>query len=179
MLNASKGPRVRTGARWRLCALAAAAALTMLGSERSASAQEPSPGAVAAAREMLEIKSATTIFDPLIPGVIESAKNTLLSTSPALAKDLNDVAAQLRAEYAPKRADIATQIARTYAEQFSEKELRELIVFYKSPVGKKLIAIEPQILEQSMRRVQSWADQLSDQMMGRFRAEMKKKGHTL
>jgi hypothetical protein len=46
-------------------------------------------------------------------------------------------------------------------------------------VGKKLIATEPQILEQSMRRVQSWADQLSDQMMGRFRAEMKKKGHTL
>jgi uncharacterized protein len=153
------------------------AALVLAGPARAQ--QEPTPGAVAAAKEMIEMKGAMNLFETLVPGVIETARSTLLRTSPNLSKDLTDVAQALRKEYAGKRADIAEEIARTYATQFNEKELREVIAFYKTPVGKKLIEVEPTVLEQSMTRVQSWAERFSDNVMTRFRAEMRKKGHNL
>ena len=159
--------------------LAAAAMLTLLVHAAPARAQDPSPAAIAVAKELIEIKGAMSMFDPLVPGVIESAKNTFLRTSPNLSKELNEVAAALRAEFAAKRADIANEIARTYAAQFNEKELREVVAFYKTPAGKKLVEAEPRVLEQSMTRVQNWADRFSDEVMTRFRADMRKKGHSL
>ncbi len=102
-----------------------------------APAQEPSPGAVAAAKELIEMKGAMNMFEPLVPGVIETAKNAFLRTNPGLSKDLNEVAAALKTEYAGKRADIANEIARTYAAQFTEKELRDVIAFYKTPPARR------------------------------------------
>ena len=167
----------RTRAGGLVVAAAMLAVLVHAGPARAQ--QEPAPGAVAAAKEMIEMKGAMNLFETLVPGVIETARSTLLRTSPNLSKDLTDVAATLRKEYAGKRADIANEIARTYATQFNEKELREVIAFYKTPVGKKLIEVEPTVLEQSMTRVQSWAERFSDDVMTRFRAEMRKKGHNL
>jgi hypothetical protein len=165
-----------TGARRIVFVAAMLAALAHAG---PAPAQEPSPAAVAAAKELIEMKGALNMFEPLVPGVIETAKNAYLRTNPGLSKDLNEVAAALKTEYAGKRADIANEIARTYAAQFTEKELRDVIAFYKTPAGKKVIDVEPRVLEQSMTRVQSWAERFSDDMMKSFRAEMKKKGHNL
>jgi hypothetical protein len=164
--------------RW-FCALAVVMTLVPTGAIRFGNAQEPSPAAVAAAKELMELKGATNMFDSLIPGVIETAKNTLLRTSPHLAKDLNDVATQLRTESAGKRPEINNEMARIYAQRFTEKEIKDAVAFYKTPLGKKIVEVEPQVLEASMTRIQVWADQFSDNVMTRFRAEMKKKGHTL
>src|SRR3954465_13240533 len=120
-----------------LAALAVTA--TMLGAP--ARAQENSPGAVAAAKELIELKGATNMFDPVVPGVIETAKNMFLQTNLSLSKDLNEVAAQLKKDYAAKRSEISTEMARTYAQQFSEKEIRDAVAFYKAPLGKKLIEL--------------------------------------
>jgi uncharacterized protein len=176
LFNSSASIGYRIGAKRFVFAAAMLAVLIHAG---PAPAQEPPPGAIAAAKELIEMKGAMNMFDPLVPGVIETAKNTFLRTNPGLSKDLNEVAAALRTEHAGKRADIANEIARTYASQFTEKELREVIAFYKTPAGKKVIEVEPRVLEQSMTRVQSWAERFSEDMMKRFRADMRKKGHNL
>jgi uncharacterized protein len=167
----------RAGARATLCILAAA--LAFVASAVTVKAQEPSPAAVAAAKELIELKGATNMFDPVVPGVVETAKNMFLQTNLSLAKDLNDVAAQLKKDYAAKRAEISNVMARIYAAQFSEKEIKEAVAFYKTPLGKKLIEVEPRVLEQSMANIQSWADRFSEEVIGKFRAEMRKKGHNL
>jgi hypothetical protein len=167
--------RAGTGVRF----VALAVALAMFACAGSAKAQQPTPATLAAAKELIEIKGAANMFEPLIPGVVESVKNTLLRTSPQLSKELNEVSAQLRAEYASKRADITNEAARAYAEQFTEKELKDMTAFFKTPLGKKMMELEPRAMEQSMTRVQAWAERLSEEMFTRFRAEMRKKGHNL
>jgi hypothetical protein len=142
-------------------------------------AQAPSPAAMASAKELIALKGATNLFDPVVPGVIEQAKGTFLRTNPSLAKDLNEVAAALRNEYANKRTEVHNIIARALAERFTEQELRDAVAFYKTPLGAKLIAQEAPAMEEGMSRLQRWADQLSEQVIGRFRAEMKKRGHAI
>jgi len=146
---------------------------------QSANAQEPPAASVALAKELITVKGGNLMTDPIIPGVIESAKNILLQTSPMLGKDLNEVAAQLRKEYDPKREELLTQMARAYAQKFSEQELKDLVAFYKSPLGKKMITTEPAIIDDSMSMTQNWASQFSQQVLGRMRQDMKKRGHDL
>ncbi len=46
-------------------------------------------------------------------------------------------------------------------------------------LGKKLAQEEPTFVEASLSRAQDWANRLSEDVMGKMRAEMKKKGHNL
>jgi hypothetical protein len=139
----------------------------------------PSAAAVATAREVVEVKGGSAMFDPVIVSVIEQTKGALLQTNPQLAKDLNDVGTQLRNEFAPRREELLAQAAKFYAARFSEQELKEMATFYKSPLGKKMIVQEPLVLDEAFNYVQQWAPRVGEEVMNRFRAEMKKKGHNL
>jgi uncharacterized protein len=145
----------------------------------AARAQEPSAGALAAARDMLAAKGGAAVFDPVVPGVIETVKNSFLPTNPNLLRELNDVAALLRKDYEPKRAEILNNITRIFAQRFTEQELKDLTAFYKTPLGQKMIREEPVAIEQSLKSTQDWARAFSDVVMARFRSEMQKKGHQL
>jgi hypothetical protein len=159
-------------------ALAAGLALACLTGAARAQ-QQPSAAAIALSKELLEIKGIQKIFDPVLPGVVEQTKNLLMQTNFNLAKDLNEVATSLRTQLAPRRAEIYDEIARMYARRFTEQEIKDTLAFYKSPLGKKLLVEEPVMFEQSREFVQGWATKLSEEVMTKFRAEMKKKGHNL
>ena len=157
-----------------------AAALACLAFAQDARAQaQPSPAAVALAREIVELKGATTMFDSVISGVIEYHKRVLLQANPTAAKDLEDVTAQLLKEFSPRRKEVQLEIARAYAGRFTEQELKDILAFYKTPLGKKLIVEEPKGVDDATKRVDAWAAKYAEDVLARMRTEMKKKGHNL
>jgi uncharacterized protein len=162
-----------------ICYLAVLVALSLFVTRSTTQAQQPSPTAVDLARQIILIKGGANMFDPIVPGVIETAKNNFLPTNPGLSKDLNEVALQLRREFEPKRSELLNEVARAYAERFTEQELKELLTFYKSPLGQKIVIEEPRALDAGMARAQDWANNFSEVVMSRMRAEMKKRGHDL
>ena len=85
----------------------------------------------------------------------------------------------LRAEYAPRASQLIDQFAQLYAHAFTEQELKDALAFYKSPLGRKLLEQEPNLLDQSMKNAQTWADKLSEEVIAKMRAEMKKRGHEI
>lgn len=160
-----------------LVRLAAAGLTALLLSATPTLAQQPSKNALSLANEILDIKGSMTIFEAVIPGVIEKSKSTLLQMNPNLFKEINDIATDLRKEFAPRLTSLRTEIARIYATRFTEQEMKETIAFYKSPLGKKILAEEPNFVDRSMSAAQDWAIKLNDEVLQRFRAEMKKRGH--
>ena len=142
-------------------------------------APAPSPAAIASAREVVELKGGSAMFDPVIVSVVEQTKGALQQTNPQLAKDLNDVGNQLRNEFAPRRGELLAEAAKFYAARFTEQELKDMATFYKSPLGKKMVTQEPAVLEEAFNFVQQWAPRVGEEVMNRFRAEMRKKGHNL
>jgi hypothetical protein len=96
-----------------------------------------------------------------------------------LSTDLNAVAQQLRKNLEPRLDALKQQIATMYATRLSEKELKDAIAFYKSPLGAKLMKVEPEVIDQSMAYANNWADQLAEEVLNMMRAEMRKKGHEL
>jgi hypothetical protein len=160
-------------------AFAAGLAVASLGIAAPAHAQQPTAGAILLAKEVVMLKGGMVMFDPLIPGVVETAKNSFLQQNPALYKDLNEVAAQLRKDLDVRRADLGNEIAKVYSTHFSEQELKDIAAFYKTPLGKKMVLEEPKALQDSLLTAQNWADALSREVFDRIRDEMKKRGHVL
>lgn len=154
------------------------AALTMLAPAAQAE-NKPSPGALAAAHELVTVMGASNAFNPLIAGVVENAKLLYLQQNPALSKDLNEIAAKMRTDLAPRFTELTNEMARLYATEFSEQELKEILAFYKSPVGEKLLTQQPQIGDRSMKFAQDWANKLSETVIAKMRVELKKRGHQL
>jgi uncharacterized protein len=140
--------------------------------------QQPSPAAVALATQLLEVKGGLAAFDPAIDGVISHHKSIMLQINPNLTKDIDATSAMMRADVVAKRAELHREVAIGYASAFSEQDLKDLLAFYKTPLGKKLVEAEPKAGQESTKRAQEWVEKYAEATMEKMRAEMKKRGHT-
>jgi hypothetical protein len=157
-----------------------ALASACLGSPAAQAQQQPSPAAIAAAREVIMAKGVSSVVEPVARGVIESAKNTFIPTNPGLTRELTDVAAMLHKELdAKSSSEIMDEIARSFATRFTEQELKDLLAFYKTPLGQKVIKEEQLAIDDGLKRAEQWTQAYSETVMSRMRGEMKKKGHPL
>ena len=150
-----------------------------LASSLPAMAAPPTPAALATAGEIVKLTGATSLFTTLIPGVIEQSKILFLQQNPGLAGDLNVIATKIRADLAPRLSELSAEVAKIYAERFTEQELKDLLAFYNSPVGKKFIVEQANVVNSSLKFAQDWANKLSDEVTVKMREELKKKGHAL
>ena len=135
-----------------------------------------SPAAIAAAKEILAMKNASAMYANAVPNLVEQTKNVLMQSNLNYQKDLNEVAIIVAKNLAGREKEIGEGMAQVYANEFTEQELKDLVTFYKSPLGKKLIDAEPRAIGLSMAFMNSWAQNFAETVMGAFRAEMRKRG---
>jgi len=154
----------------------AAVAVALVAFGPAAHSQQPSAAALSTAKEIVTVTGATALFNPLIAGVIEQAKLLFLQQNPSLSKDLNEITTKMRNDLAPRFDELVNFVALNYATYFTEQELKDVLAFYKSPAGKKLISEQPKVVDASMKFAQDWANKLSDEVIGKMREELKKRG---
>ena len=135
-----------------------------------------SPGAIAAAKEILTMKNAAAMYANAVPNLVEQTKNVLMQSNLNYQKDLNEVAEIVAKNLAGREKEIGDGMAQVYANEFTEQELKDLVTFYKSPLGQKLLSNEPRAIQFSMSYMNQWAQQFAETINGQFRAEMKKRG---
>jgi hypothetical protein len=147
-----------------------------------AGAQQPpplkpaSPAAIAAAKEILTMKNASAIYANAVPNIVQQTKETLLQANLNYQKDLNEVAVIVAQKLAGREKEIGEGMAKVYANEFTEQELKDLVTFYKSPLGQKLLASEPRAIQLSMSYMNQWAQIFAETVNGEFRGEMRKRG---
>jgi hypothetical protein len=135
-----------------------------------------SPAAIAAAKEILAMKNASAMYANAVPNLVEQTKNVLMQSNLNYQKDLNEVAVIVAKALAGREKEIGEGMAQVYANEFTEQELKDLVTFYKSPLGQKLLSSEPRAIQFSMSYMNQWAQQFAETINGQFRAEMKKRG---
>jgi hypothetical protein len=155
-------------------ALALIAAPAM--AQTAPAAKPASAAAIASAKELLTLKNTSAVYADAVPSMVAQTKNTLLQSNLNYQKDLNEVAVIVAKNLAGREKEIGDGMAQIYAAEFTEQELKDLVTFYKSPLGQKLIAAEPRAVQNSMGYMQQWAHSFAEVINGQFRAEMKKRG---
>jgi uncharacterized protein len=148
------------------------------------SAQQPaapplkpaSPAAIAAAKEILTLKNAAGMYAAAVPNIVQQTKEALLQANLNYQKDLNEVAVIVAQTFAGKEKEIGDGMAQIYANEFTEQELKDLVTFYRSPLGQKLLTAEPRAIQFSMSFMNQWAQTFAETTNAQFRAEMRKRG---
>lgn len=135
-----------------------------------------SPGALAAAREILTMKNVRAVYASAVPTIVQRTKDALLQSNLNYQKDLDEVAVIVAQKMAGRENEIGEGMANVYANEFTEQELKDLVAFYKSPLGQKLLSTEPKAIQQSMGYMSQWAQSFAEQVNADFRAEMRKRG---
>lgn len=157
-------------------ASAALVAFALLGS--AALAQEPAPSQLAAARELMDATGVLNPVNELIPSFTDQIRKQNVAR-PELSKDLDAVLKALEPEMGLQRQQITNVVSRTYAKWLTEAELRELVTFFKSPLGAKYNRVQADLVDDVVNDVQVWTQQASEYLIVRVRAEMAKRGHQL
>jgi len=134
------------------------------------------PAAIAAAKEILTMKNASAMYASAVPNIVEQTKNALLQNNLNYQKDLNEVAVIVAKALAGREKEIGDGMAQVYANEFTEQERKDLVTFYKSPLGQKLLTNEPRAIQFSMSYMNQWAQVFAETVNAQFRAEMRKRG---
>jgi hypothetical protein len=144
-----------------------------------ATAGEPTPSHLAAARELLQLNGIASSFTSSIPQFFDQVGSTLTQTRPELASDLSKVFNELKPEFDKKADDLTEKAAHLYATLLSEQDLKAIDAFFKSDAGKKYVQTQPDFMRDIVVIMENWRQQISTDMMTRVRVEMAKKGHQL
>lgn len=136
----------------------------------------PTPGAIAAAKDLLALKNTQAMYASLVPNVVQRTKEILVQSNLSYQKDLNEVAVKIAHELAGQEKAVGDEMAKVYATDFTEKEIKDLIAFYKTPLGKKLLEQEPHTIQRCLQAMNLFAQRFSETVEAKFRDEMRARG---
>jgi uncharacterized protein len=150
-----------------------------VGAQQAPPLKDASPAAIAAAKEILAMKHASAMYQAAVPNIVEQTKEALVQANLNYQKDLGEVAVIVAKSLNGRETEIGDGMAKIYANQFTEQELKDLVTFYKSPLGQKLLTTEPAAIQLSMSYMKQWAQNFSETVNAQFRAEMRKRGKAI
>lgn len=131
---------------------------------------------VAVAREVVLLSGISNTFTVFVPGIMQQIFNTVTPTRPELRKELEEVLKGLIPEYEKRTDEMIDVTARLFAANISEAQLKVTLEFFKSEAGKKYVEMQPKVIDQMVVAVDEWNRKLTQEVLERARAEMKKRG---
>lgn len=139
---------------------------------------EPSASHLTVAREVAIASGMTRSFDAMTEPLLDQLQQMNV-TRPEIKKDLEEVVNMLRPEVAQYKEKMVDNAARAFAARLTEAELNEIAAFYKTPAGTKYVQMQPLLLDDIVKELATWTQNVSEYVMIRARAEMGKRGHQL
>jgi len=127
------------------------------------------PSHLKAAEDVLKAAGADTLFKASMTSILKQSSENLPEEKRAIYMDVMN---KFIAKYINWEI-LRDQTASLYAQEFTEKELKDIIAFYNSPTGKKLNQKQPILLQKGatlgQQAVQSHQVELQQMMEAAFK----------
>ncbi len=109
-------------------------------------------------KKLMNVSGSASMVDQIVDAMIPQYKQAI-PTVPAAYWD--------RAALKMKAAgpDLINELVPIYDRYFTESEIKDLIKFYESPVGKKMVLNQPLILKDSMTVGQNWGMKIGQEIV--------------
>jgi uncharacterized protein len=142
-------------------------------------ASQPTTAQMSLARDVVLYSGIARSFQIVVPQYLDQIGTRLTQTRPDLIKDLNVVMEQVKPEFDKRVDEMVDNAARLYAARLNEQQLKDTAAFFKSPAGIAYVQAQPALMNDLFPAMKSWQEHISQDMVTRIRAEMKKKGHDI
>ena len=138
-------------------------------------AQEPSAAAIAKAQEVIEVTNANTLAVQVMTRTLSLQIEALSKANPKVPKEFwSEFERDFKAEVQNRVGELTTKIAKLYASSFSEQELDDLLVFYRSDTGRKAIREMPELTQKAMTLGGEWGREIGALTARRALEKLKK-----
>jgi hypothetical protein len=146
----------------------------------AARAQEPDPAALAKAKEFIAAAHSVRLADQMLTLMEKPLSQLIEKVNPGRGQEIADLLREklfpAMRERLPEFTDLASHV---YAKHFTAADLDQLIAFYDSPIGKKLLAEQPAMLAEMNAVAQAWGQNLAMDVMRKLAPEFQKRGLTM
>jgi uncharacterized protein len=136
----------------------------------------PPAESLAAARKLIQAMKATDQFKALLPVILQGLKPAIVQGRPNVEKDFNTILPVIVDGMSQQVNQLADMLAEIYARNFSADEIHDLIAFYQTPTGQKLLQRQSVVARESMAAGQQWGRQLFGELKQRMDDELRKRG---
>ena len=68
--------------------------------------------------------------------------------------------------------DLFNRMIPLYSKYYNEKEINDLIVFYKTPTGKKMVETMPQVMNESMKIGENWGAEIGSKIQAELDSQI-------
>jgi len=161
----------------RLMIAVFALAMTLFAGQAAAQTSQPSPEALAAARDLVVASHAADRIRTFIPLMVQQLRPAIVQGRADAEKAFDVIVPILLESFNGRLQEFTDLIAGIYARNFTIAELSDITAFYKTPTGQKLLEKLPAVLQESMTSGQQFAQSLAADMQQRIVEEMKKRGY--
>ena len=134
------------------------------------------PARVAAAKDLFKATGQDAAFETVIDTMLKGLADQAARQRPAAADEIRAVFASMRQKFLAEKEAAIAMTAPLYAEKFTVEEMGEVAAFYRSPVGRKFVREQPEIMQRSMRLGMAWGERLGREAAEEARRELKKRG---
>jgi hypothetical protein len=117
--------------------------------------------------------SIAQMLDQIAPGLTQLVQQANPGKEKEVAEVMNQFIVPKMKENLP---EALRECAVVYANHFSEEELQQLIAFYQSPLGRKLVQEQPAMSQELARFGTTWAQNAALQAIREYANEFKKRG---
>ena len=120
--------------------------------QSGATVQEVSPEASDVALQLMKKMGADAQFEAIVPLMFESQMKVLKAARPDVSqKALDRFRDVFVEEFTGSMDELLVGVASVYTKHFSVEEMYEIIAFYDTSVGQKMIDRMPQMMQESMQ----------------------------
>jgi hypothetical protein len=152
-------------------------ALLLLGAAPSGRADQLDPVAVAKAKEMLAVSRQLQTLDAILVPISQSMEGLLERANPGREKDVREFMLKYYLPEVHKRLpEIGDLMAEVWARYFTVAELDQLIAFYKSDIGQKVVSLQPRLFQDGMQLGTHWGERIGREALLKMEPELKNRG---
>ncbi len=136
----------------RSLTLAAAilAALFTIGPAWAQTDAPPPADNLAAARELIQVLKPTDQFKTVLPVLFQNLKAAIVQGRPEVEKQYDAMVPMFNQSAERHLSELTDAITAIYARNFTVDELHQLVSFYRSAAGQKLLQKQPEIAGESL-----------------------------
>lgn len=129
---------------------------------------------------LLAMTEVATITQQMTRLVSTQLMNVVRANNPTIPQEVLDALPQAISSVLEENIpSLMSEIADVYDQHFTHEDIRALIGFYSSEIGRKLVEAQPAITQQSAAAGQAWGMALGPQIEQRVRQRLKEAGYTL
>ena len=155
-----------------MCCLPLTVAAEASGSEAEEKAQKERD-----IREMIEVSGGLAAGEQMANLVTAQMVRVLKQSNAEVPQYVLDamptVIGELVAESMP---ELANRLVPVYAKHFTHQEVQEMLAFFRSEVGRKIVAKNPQIMTESMEVGRQWGASIGPEVQARILAYLAREG---